>query len=283
MFHEANHYLTHLIDLNFHYPHNINEAMAEYYGASKWDPKKKKMKIGGILEGRLTEVMTDIQGGEMAKLEDYLTNKLGYKDYTWGWTFVHFMMETPKYAKKFKKFFLGLARDGDVKRTSEGGRMTVTGANFLTAFKKKMKVKNISVLEKEWYAYIKQNMKLTSHRGYEHAARAAMGTDRPIRAKRFYKLAIENDSVNPAVYLQYAELLQRKSGNLEEALSLIEKAIKIDPLYSESYLRLARIKDRQGEEKEAKRLRRLVREMDPDNTSLMFEDALGKVAGGDED
>ncbi len=270
MFHEANHYLTHLIDLDFHYPHNINEAMAEYYGASKWDPKKKKMKIGGILEGRLTEVMTDIDSGEFAKLEDYLRNKLNYKDYTWGWTFVHFMMETPKYAKKFKKFFLGLARDTDVKRTTEGGRKTVTGDNFLEAFKKKMRIKNLDKLEKEWHAYIQQEMKLTSHRGYEKAARAALNNDRPIRAKRFYKLAIEKGSTNPGVYLQYASMLLNK-GETDEALALVEKAIKIDPFNSEGYVRLARIRRIQGDDEEAKRLRKLVREMDPDNTSILFD------------
>jgi tetratricopeptide (TPR) repeat protein len=276
MYHETNHYLTHLIDLDFSYPHNIGEAMAEYYGASKWDPKKKKMKIGGILAGRLTEVMTDIQSGEFAKLEDYLRNKLGYKDYTWGWTFVHFMMETPKYSKKFKRFFLGLARDGDVERTTGNGRKTVDGDGFIDAFRRKMKVKNLAKLEKEWHNYIQTKMKLDSHRGYEQAARSALGTNRPIRAKRFYKLAIENGSTKPAVYLQYADMLMDKS-KVAEALVLVEKAIELDPLNSEGYVRLSRIRRREGNQEEAKRLILLVREMDPDNTSIMFDGAIQDI------
>lgn len=277
MYHETNHYLTHLIDLDFSYPHNIGEAMAEYYGASKWDSKKKKMVVGGILAGRLTEVMTDIQSGEFAKLEDYLRNKLAYKDYTWGWTFVHFMMETPKYAKKFKRFFLGLARDGDVERISSGnGRKTVDGDGFIDAFKRKMKVKNIAKLEKEWHSYIQQNMKLDSHRGYEQAARTAMGTGRPIRAKRFYRLAIENGSTKPSVYLQYANILLGK-GKTDEALPLVEKAIQLDPLNSEGYVRLSRVRRAEGKGEEAKRLIRLVKEMDPDNTSVMFEEVIDEM------
>ena len=38
-----------------------------------------------------------------------------------------------------------------------------------------VKIKNLSKLEKEWHGYITQTLKVTSHRGYEKAARSAIG------------------------------------------------------------------------------------------------------------
>jgi hypothetical protein len=41
------------------------ESLAEYYGASSWDDKAKKLTVGLIQDERLAEVKTDIDGGEM--------------------------------------------------------------------------------------------------------------------------------------------------------------------------------------------------------------------------
>ena len=281
MFHEANHYLTHLIDLNFHYPHCINEAMAEYYGASKWDPKRKKMSTGHILEGRLTEVLTDIQGGEMKKVRDYLTNKLGYHDYTWGWSFVHFMMETKKYRKRWKRFFIGLARDKRVKRIGRGrGGKSIPDGEILRYFQLVMKVKDLDALEKEWHAYIKQNLKLSSHRGYEKAARAAASTGQSKKARRYYKLAVEKGSKNPKVYSRYAKILWNE-GHYAEAKALVKKALIIDPLSASLYVDLAQIARREGGEKgkkEAARYYNLAKEIDPENMDLLVSEALLKLS-----
>ena len=38
------------------YLKHLNESLAEYYGASSWDPKAKKMTIGGLQEGRLAVI-----------------------------------------------------------------------------------------------------------------------------------------------------------------------------------------------------------------------------------
>ena len=275
MFHETNHYLTHLIDINFSYPHNIGEAMAEYYGASKWDPIGKKMKVGGLLEGRLTEVMTDIQAGEFKTLEDFLGNKLGYADYTWGWTFVHFMMSTRKYEKKFKKYFLDLAKSRSVNRESSRGRKTVTGPEMIRYFKKRMGVKDLKKLEAEWHAYIQQDMKLASHRGYEKAARAAVSTQQPARARRFFRLAIENGSTNPGTYLRYADALTG-SDSKEKAIGLVKRAIELDPFNSSAYSKLGRLL-RPSDKPESTRLYALALELDPDNVDILRDEALMKL------
>ena len=198
MFHEAQHYLSHLFDLKFHIPHNFSESMAEYFGGSKWDRATKKMTTGGLQEGRLTEVQTDIAKGERKSLEKLVKNELGYEDYTWGWTFVHFMMETPKYSKKFQTFYRSLSSAKDIKRVSfQGDMTTIEGPELLRAFKKAMGVDDLAALEKEWNAYIDTKLKLESVVGFEEAAFAASASNRPLRANRFFKLAVENGSTNP--------------------------------------------------------------------------------------
>jgi len=272
MFHETNHYLTHLIDLDFSYPHCINEAMAEYYGASHWDPVKKEISVGHALDGRLTEVLTDIQGGTWKKVEDYLTNKLGYDDYTWGWTFIHFMMETPKYSQKFQRFFIALAKAKDIERVDYGGGMrTVAGDELLRAFKKYMEVKDLAALEKEWHEHIKNGLKLESVRGYERAAFAAdrSGT-RPLRAARFFGLAAEKGSKNPALFKRYGDFLLG-TGKPEEALVQYRRAIELDPLDAGLYATLAQALSIQGTEEakaEGKLLADLAREINPDDAEV---------------
>lgn len=280
MFHETNHYLTHLIDPDFDYPHNINEPFAEYYGASRWDPVKKEMSVGHVLEGRLTEVLTDIQGGEWKGLEDYLRDKLGYDNYTWGWSFVHFMMETPKYAPKFKSFYLGLARDPAIPRIQHmGDRRTVSGEEMLKAFQRYLGVKDLKPLEKEWHEYIKTKLKLETHRGYEQAAMAAQSTGQNVKARRFFKLAIEKGSTNPTVYRRYAASL-RHEGKDSEAAQMLRKAIELGPLEAELYAELGAalrgLKDPKNKD-EGKRLFALAKEMDPDNIEIAYLEAVEEV------
>ena len=63
MYHETNHYLQKLIDVDFSYPHFPGESLAEYYGASHYDPETKKFTTGHVLEGRLAEVQRDVMAG----------------------------------------------------------------------------------------------------------------------------------------------------------------------------------------------------------------------------
>jgi tetratricopeptide (TPR) repeat protein len=268
MFHEASHYLQHLIDLDFGYPHCFGEALAEYYGASRWDRATKKLTVGLVQEGRLTEVLEDIRRGTWHKLEDYLSNKLGYEDYTWGWSFVHFMMSTPKYAARFRKFFLSLARGSDVKRSQFRGNMrTVEGPAILEAFRKSMGITDLAPLEKEWHEYIQNGLKITTERGFEEAGHAAWRNGQTIKAKRFYKEALEKGSRSPEVHANYADALLRDS-KVDEAVELLKKGVAFDPLNGRLYMALGNaVGMKEGEEskKESRRLRLLAREIDPDN------------------
>jgi len=288
MFHEAQHYLSHLLNLQFHIPHNFSEAFAEYYGGSHWDPAKKTMTTGGLQEGRLTEIQTDIAAGDRASLEKFLHNQLGYRDYTWGWSFVHFMMETPKYAAKFKKFYVALPTAKDISRATSGeGVQTVSAETIYASFKKYLGVDDVAALEKEWYEYIDTKLKTSTVFGYEEAAFAAMSTGRHIRAKRLFKEAIDKGSKNPTVYLDYGELL---SGN--EAIELFKKGLEYDPIHPDLYAARGRaLRGLGGAENEAegKRLIQLALDLAPDDESIwmLVQDALereGAPAGpkGDE-
>jgi tetratricopeptide (TPR) repeat protein len=288
MFHEASHYLQHLMDLDFGFPHCLGEAMAEYYGASRWDPKTKKLTVGLVQEGRLTEVLEDVRKGEMRKLEDYLAGKLGYDDYTWGWSFVHYMMSTPKYAARFKRFFMGLP-SGGAKRSAMGigGMRTVEGEAILEHFRKTMGVGDLKALEAEWHEYVKTGLKLTSERGLEEAGHAAWRNGQRIKARRFYKEALEKGSKSPEVHSNYAELLV-SDGKVDEAIALLGKAVDHDPLNGNLYLALSRAwRGKEGDDakKEARRLRLLAREVDPDSAGVFDffdeeDDGAGDGGGG---
>src|SRR5439155_8552115 len=116
LYHEANHYLQLLVDVNFAVPHFPGESLAEYYGASHWEPETRKFVVGLIQEGRLCEIQTDIDSGEKMPLDKLILTDGSYKHYTWGWSLVHFLMNDPRYADKFQKFFLALSHGKNVRR-----------------------------------------------------------------------------------------------------------------------------------------------------------------------
>jgi tetratricopeptide (TPR) repeat protein len=281
MFHEAQHYVAHMMNMKFDMPHQMGEGSSEYYGGCKWDPVKKQMITGGVQEGRLTEVQTDIQKGERKSLEDYLNGKLDYDDYTWGWTFIHFMMETPKYAAKFKKFYISLPEAKDIDRCPAGNDMvTVDAPSLVRAFKKYMGVEDLKALEKEWHDYIDTKLKITSVVGFEEAAFAASSTGRMLRAKRLFGEAVDKGSTNPVVYLRYGEMIQGEDRSKAEAM--FRKGLTLDPLNVDLWTQLGRLvrnKSGEGNEEAGKKLIQLAMEIDPDSvdTWLLMEEALEKT------
>jgi hypothetical protein len=247
MFHEVGHYLHKLIDVNFKYPHFPGECLAEYYGASYWDAESETLTSGLILEGRLTEVKTDIAKGDMMTLAEMM-NTGPYEDYTWGWTFVHFLMNDSRYEKNFKKFFTGLAKDKKIKRKPFGidNLQTVPQREIMAIFMKYMKLKSqddLLAMQQEWYDYINNDLQVTSAFGLEKAADNARRHSRHIRARRLYQEALETGEASAQLHYKYAWFIlksakdnkkERSSEELEEERTLLEllfrKASEIDPL-----------------------------------------------------
>lgn len=272
MFHEMNHYLVDLMDEKFQYPHWVNEGMAEYYGGSIWDPEKRKLTTGGIQEGRLIEVLNDMETDKLYNLEDLISHEgRDYRHYYWGWSFIHFMLETPKYAKKFQKFISDLARARDVKRQPYSfGLTTVSGFESMRVFRSRLGVKDLFALENEWYEYIRK-LPPPGMLGKEKAGLTAFYQGRTkFRAPRLLKDAIEAGSKKMIVYVQYARCLRMKDQD-EEALKVIEKACEMDPLDPDGWAYRGYILSALGKNEEGEKYIALAKEMDPNRDYLWLE------------
>ena len=277
MYHEVGHYLQKLVDVEFKYPHWPGESLCEYYAASVWDPKKKKLEWGGIHEGRLASIHQDIERGEWVTLEQTLTGcqERAFRDYTWGWSFVHFLMQDKTRAKNFKKFYIALAKARDIDRTAQqygGDRLkTVDGEAMKEAFMKYMKIKDdkaLTELEKEWHEYIQEDLKITSARGLENAAYRALRLNRPKRAQRLYEEAIEAGTELSLTYHRYAEVLFR-DGKRSKAYENWERAVGLDPLVADYYIAWGEnMLDSEETAAEGERMLRLALEIEPDNYYL---------------
>jgi tetratricopeptide (TPR) repeat protein len=279
MLHETNHYLTYLIDPEFHYPIWINESLAEYYGASRWDPDARKMTLGCLQEGRLAAIQDHILAGRWQRLEDlFRTEQAAFTadHYAWGWSFVHFLLESRKYAPKFKAFYLALARDKTVrtKKTALGSRAvrTVDPDEVIRVLLQHLGVKDLAALETEWHDWVK-GLAPTSGRGYSQAAFLYESLGMPIKARRFYETALAAGDQRPAVHFGLARVLHEKL-DYEGADKALKKAIEGDPLNGLYYAALAlnvekRLSDPTGAE--AGRLRLLALEVDPENLQLVQE------------
>ncbi|MBL8858693.1 MAG: hypothetical protein JNL28_09325 [Planctomycetes bacterium] len=239
LYHEANHYLQLLVDTSFAVPHFPGEALAEYYGASRWDPATKKFETGLIQEGRLCEIQTDIAGGEKVTLETLITTEGMYQHYTWGWSLVHFLMNDSRYDDKFQKFFFALSKSRDAKREQIGrdGLSTMKQSEVWKLFRSELGLKDadaVRKLEVDWYNYIDQKLVLVTESGLGKAGFAASDTGRKIRAQRLFKEAIDKGSKNALVFHRYAELLDAE-GKASEARAMLEAAIALNPLEGKFY------------------------------------------------
>jgi tetratricopeptide (TPR) repeat protein len=265
LYHEANHYLQKLIDESFSYPHWPGEALAEYYGASLWDPEKKKLTVGLLQEGRLAEVQDDIARGERMGLDKLLSEDM-YEHYTWGWTLVYYLMNEPKHQAAFKRFFVGLANGKDVRRSPMAfGLSTVEPKDVAEALRKYLGIqgdKEWRALETDWHRYIDEKMLTgTSKRGLEKAALKALSTGRKLRAKRLFEEAIAAGSLEPQLYHKYAQLLERDDRT--KAIEMGKKAVELAPLTGAYWFALGHAFE-DKDKAEAERLKKLVVEIDPE-------------------
>jgi hypothetical protein len=272
MFHEANHYLQSLVEPNFWIPHFPGESMAEYYGASSWDPVKKKFSVGLMQEGRLCQIESDVAGGETMSLVKLVSTEGLFEHYTWGWSLVHFLMSDSKYAAKFQKFFRALPEAKGVQRQNAGnnGEMyTIRQEDVFTIFQREMGLKDADAVRKmdaEWHDYVTSKLGLVTVYGYERAGLLAKQEKRPIRATRLLKTAIEKGSKNALVYKALGQIYA-DDGKLDEAKKTWKKGIELDPLDADLYAAMSRALKR-PEKEESARLRLLALELGADDPFL---------------
>ena len=264
MFHETNHYLTTLIDPKFRYPSWVNESLAEYYGASAWDPKTKKMTVGGIQEGRLAVVQDAILANEWQGLEELIRIEHGQFQaihYAWGWTFVHWLLENKDTAQKFKDFYLALGRDKSIKREPVPPLMKAVPADEqIRVLLKFLGAKDLKQLEDGWRNYVK-GLQPSSGRGYFEAGHQALIANQPLRAQRLLRIALEKNFKSPMVYAALSRALYLKDQD-EEAIATMKAALELDPLNAEFYLGLASAyRSRKVDDPEVKRAQWLALEV----------------------
>lgn len=293
--HEATHYVVDLIDEDSQYPHWINEAMAEYLGSSEVDVKAKTVKPGGIVGFRLAEVRADIERGRHYGLAELMGGGGAYEDYSWGWSFVHFMMQTPAHAKRFRQYFFDLAKAKDVNRLRGAFNLeTVSGDESLRVFMKRFGIDSLDAIQSEWYAHI-EKMATPGVLGLEQAGIDAFWKGMwKFRAPRLLKAAIDGGSTKPQVFVLYSRSLRIAAGRerdpskadavRDEAMAVLEKGIeKCDPLDSDLRAEIGFAMYERGRKDDAKKMIELAREMNPEEPYLDIEilEAFAQSGGGE--
>ena len=272
LFHELGHYLHKLIDEDFKYPHWPGESLSEYYGGAKWDPSAKSLEVGLIHNGRLAVIKREMADGKKIKLREMITTR-GFEDYTWGWSFVHMLMNDKKHQKNFKKFFLGLATDKNVKRTRGAGLnlKNVEGEEVLRYFMETMKIEDMAELrelEKTWYDYINEDLEFAGENALIWEAKTAASQGEKKRARKLYEEAFEESMETPLAkaHFDYAQLLRSVSSKKDERLTHLRAAVAKAPLTAEYRFALGKdlAKSKKDEEKEeGEKLMAIAKELDP--------------------
>lgn len=266
LFHEGNHLLTYLIDTSFDYPTWLNEGMAEYYGTTEID-EKGKFHVGGLQYARIASLRTDKDNDQFLRLRDDILmieqDEYGYRQYAYGWSFVHFMMTSPAYAKAFRGFFATLPKNRELE-TENRAYSNILGTireptldSVVRALEKKVG-RSAEELEAEWLDYIDQNYGELTAMAYFKAAQLALrypedDGSHVRRAIEYLEKAIAQGIELAACYRAYAEIL-RKGGVLEnadaavvrkpdpvKAWEMIQKAIHFDPIAPYNYTEAAGI------------------------------------------
>ncbi|HUR28010.1 MAG TPA: DUF1570 domain-containing protein [Planctomycetota bacterium] len=167
--HECTHLLTYLIDPDYLSQIWINEATAEFFGSCEVTIAKGKVTLvpGRVLEDAILTVQQMLGEKKQVALSKVLAAEDEEFDglyYAHAWSFVYFLQNTPKYAKPFNKFFKDLygldlkeekaelldAGSGD----RSGLRRRYTKEAIRDTLLKRLGVKDVDALEKEWLAFV---------------------------------------------------------------------------------------------------------------------------------
>lgn len=275
LFHELNHYLFHLYTRNnFQLSSWLEEGMAEYYGASQWDPTTSKMTVGHIQEGRLVRLIDVMDGGEMQDLRGLMSlPSIDATQYAWSWTLCHMLMEDPKTKGRFKKYIDKMAR-GRAEREPNPRNMNfmwVKRDYAIDQFQKMLGIKDLDAFEQQWYDYIR-SLEVQSARGYHKAALFCQKYDRPVRAGVYFKKAIEMYTDNPSTYEEYGKLLISEE-KYRDGIEILSKGAGLDPMnpyfYKEQGRALRKLGGSDNLEK-GKNLQLLAYEMDRNDPGILF-------------
>lgn len=276
LFHELNHYLFHLYaDPTIQMPAWCNEGMAEYFGASEWDPKTKKMKLGCIQEGRLVNLIDAMDGDEMQSLKGLMSEpRIDALQYAWSWTLCHMLMENPATRDKFKAYVAKVAKDKKLANEpypANSNYTWVPPSRSIELFQKTLGIKDLDAFQQEWYAYIRK-LKVESARGYYRAAMTCVQWDRPLRAISYLEKAVDLGTSDPGVYVELGKLYVRDQ-KPEKAIAAFERGIQLDPLNADMHLQLGKAhmkRTAEGSQEKGIEEQLLAVEIDPNDGELIW-------------
>jgi len=138
LFHEGTHMIVHLTCKNkaFHYPICINEGLAEYMAAARWDYYNKKYTFGHPLNDRIKQFKRLLAAGRARPLIELVPQGrrgFGGSEYAQAWALITYLCDeqaghSPKkvglYLKRLhkdNKYYM--LRDGDPKKQKEMQRI----------------------------------------------------------------------------------------------------------------------------------------------------------------
>lgn len=242
--HECTHLLTYLIDPDYLPQIWINEAMADYFGSCTVSTVKGKLTLvpGRLEEDSILTVQQAIADKKQLSLADLMSkDDEGYDGfyYAHGWAFVYFLQNHAKYGKPFTKFFKDLY-SLDLKEANpeilNTGMDDKTGVRrryppkvIQEALLKRLGVKDLAALEKEWLASITttpiEGARARFLRGYD----TVFSEGKAEQALADLSAAIDGGYTNAEAYWarSYAQLMTQKH---DEALADLRKAIELAPL-----------------------------------------------------
>ncbi len=242
--HECTHLLTHLIDPNYWAQIWINEAVADYFGACTLSVVKGKVQLtpGRIDEDSILTVQEAIKAKKTLPLQKLFTTEQESYDgfyYAHGWSLVYFFQNSPKYQKPFNKFFKDLyaleLKDAQIEVVDTGSddksgmRRKYAASEIVASMLKRLAIKDVATLEKEWLAYVaavpNEGARARFLRGYG----SAFEPERAKEALVDLNAAIESGYRNPEAYWArgYAHIFTDNGPN---ALADFQQAIQLSPL-----------------------------------------------------
>lgn len=264
LFHEGNHLLTFLIDTGFRYPIWLNEGMAEYYGTA-WIDERGEFHVGELQHGRIVELRTAKAAGKSLRLREVLETEqpqFGSAHYAVAWSFVHYMMESPRHGKAFKGFFATLPRNRDLKTEHKtysnikGSLREPTLDDVIAVLEDRFGA-SVEELEAEWLGWIEQAYGELKPQAYFDAAMLTLRNPQPdgshlTMARDYFEKAVGMGIERAACYRNYSELLRQggtgdpdEAGALEpdpvRAWDMVQKAMTLDPVGPYNYVEAAAV------------------------------------------
>ena len=242
--HECTHLLTYLIDQDYVPQVWINEAVADYFASAAVSTDSKgrvRIEPGQVQTDRLLTVQEAFHRRRhlpLATLFVLESDEFTAVHYAHAWSFVYFLQNQRKYAKRFEQFFKqlytqklrGYQRQTVVSGSKTGKRTIYTPEDIRDALLDKLRVGDLAQLEVEWLEFIAsvpiEGAEARFKRAYKASRRLGSNLEAALADADF---AIHNGYEQPRAFWVRG-YLNIQSGDRNSALSDFRIATELAPL-----------------------------------------------------